>query len=522
LGEFIVRKLTFERAILIVFILIMLITTSDTTFKYIDRFARGFYKPIINSDPGPNLGFSTMLMNADNLYKDGDYLAAAEAYLTMILNNTLNPEQKIHAHFRLGICHYNLKNYDLAIDSFTKVTSFNPNDSVAYNNAAVSAYNAKDMKRAIELQKKALEKLPAVEYYYNLARMYEDDEEYELAGDNFFIVAKGEQNLTKIERIDPVRVKEKVARLQPKEQESLSETVNNVLIALKLRDTRDVFTINDNEMLLKQGDFVVQVESVQNAKNIVAEYDRENYDPYDLISELLWTVYKDGKVLYKNSKEKIAVIASGSGSYEIKLSIKYNGNKEMVSTKNIVIKENYSTIDNGSKDDIVVKQPIVSDLKFNMFSIYEQLFESSFDISRSGYTDKHSVVWGRDRGVETMHNNKLSVDRASSLIVSNTSDKDAGLWINLDSLLKNDDLKGKTIRISFFSRKVTDNADILVSASVKVNDMISTAKARFSPPFQFEQNSINIYIPEEASGLTVSIKTIANEEFNIDAFAVFN
>jgi hypothetical protein len=522
LGGFNVRKLTFERAIMIVFILIMLISTSDITLKYVNKYIRGFNKPVSNYEPSSSQGFSTMLMNADNLYKEGDYTKASAEYLKMILNNTLSPEQKIHAYFRLGICQYNLKNYDLATDSFTKVISFSPNDSVAYNNAAVSAYNAKDMKRAIELQKGALQILPAVEYYYNLARMYEDSEEYGLAANNFLVVTKGEQNITKIDRIDPVRVKEKVARLQSKVEDSISETINNVLIALKLRDTREVFTITDNEMKLKQGDFNVEVASMKNTKTIVAEYDRENFDPYDLISELYWTVYKDGKILYKNNKDKISINASSSGDYEVKLSIRYNGNKEMVSTKTVKINETYSTIDIGKKDDIVVKPSVSGDLKFNVFAIYEQLFESSFDISRSGYTDKHSVVWGKDRGVETSHNKNLSVDNASSLVVTNASDKDAGLWINLDSLLKNEDLKGKTIRISFYSRKVTDNADILVSASVKVNDMISTAKARFSPPFQFEQNSINIYIPEEASGLTVSIKTIANEEFNIDAFAVFN
>ena len=514
------KKLTFERAILIVFVLIILISTSDITLKYIDKFVKNFYKPVASSEPMPNLGFPTMLMNADNLYKKGDYVGAANEYFAMTLNNTLSFEQKVHAYFRLGISQFNLRNYDMANDSFTKVTSFDPSDSAAYNNAAVSAYKAKNIMKAIELQNKALDIFPAVEYYYNLARMYEDNEEYELSANNFFVVAKGEQNITKIERIDPVRVKEKVARLQHNTKDQVSETVNNVFIALKLRDTRDIFIINDNEMQLKQGDFAVQVANLKNTKNIVAEYNREIYDPYGLISELLWTVYKDGKALYKNVSDKISVNAKDGGDYEVKLNIKYNGNKEMVSTKTVTIKENYSTIDNGPKGDIVVKPPVNVETRFNIFSKYEQLFESSFDISRSGYTDKHSVVWGKDRKVETSHNTKLSVDKVSSLVVNNNSDKDAGLWINLDSLLKNDDLKGKTVRISFYGRKITDNADIFTNVGVKVNDITVTTKDRFSPPFQFEERIIRVHIPEDASGLTVSIKTIANEQFNIDAFAV--
>jgi hypothetical protein len=214
------------------------------------------------------------------------------------------------------------------------------------------------------------------------------------------------------------------------------------------------------------------------------------------------------------------VNANAGGDYEVKLNIKYNGNKEMVSTKTVTIKENYSTIDNGTKDDIVVKPPVIKDIRFNIFAKYEQLFEKSFDISRAGYTDKYSVVWGKDRKVETSHTKELSVDSASSLIVNNNSDKDAGLWINLDSLLKNNDLKGKTIRISFYGRKITDNAEILTNVGVKVNDNIVTTKDKFTPPFQFEERIIKVYVPEDATGLTVSIKTIANEQFNIDAFAI--
>jgi hypothetical protein len=520
LEETIVRKLTFERAILIVFILIILISTSDITGKYFNKYIRNFNKPIISSGPGPNLGFPTMLMNADNLFKEGDYAGAADEYFAMTLKNTLSPEQKVHANFRLGICQYNLKKYDLAADSFIKVTSFKPDDSAAFNNAAVSVFMAKNIEKAIELQKKALEERPAVEYYYNLARMYEENEEYELAANNFNVVALVDYNLTKVERIDPVRIKAKAARLQSSLQDSISETANNLLVALKLTDTREIFTISDRDMQLEQGDFVVQVVNLKSNKSIVAEYDRAKYDPYNLISELLWTVYKDGRALYKYASDKISVNASAGGDYEVKLNIKYNGNKEMVSTKTVTVKENYSTIDNGTKNDIVVKPPVIKDIRFNVFAKYEQLFERSFDISRAGYTDKHSVVWGKDRRVETSHNTQLSVDQASSLIVNNNSDKDAGLWINLDSLLKNNDLKGKTIRISFYGRKISDNAQILTNVGVKVNDNIVTTKDKFTPPFQFEERIIRVYIPEDATGLTVSIKTIANEQFNIDAFAI--
>lgn len=513
------KKLTFERAILIVFILIILISTSDVTGKYIDKFINSFKNPIVSSEPSLNPGFPTMLMNADDLYKEGDYEAAADEYLAMTLNNTLSLEQKIHAYFRLGTCQFNLKKYEMATNSFTKVTGFDPDDSIAYNNAAVSAYRSKDMTKALELQKKALNVFPAVEYYFNLARMYEDNEEYKLAANNFLVVIKGEQNITEIEHIDPVRVKEKVARLQSNMKGSIVEAVNNVLIALKIKDTRDIFTINDNEMKLKQGDFVVQVLNLKNTKNIVAEYERERHDPYDLITELLWTVYKDGKVLYKSNSDKISVNASAGGNYEVKLNIKYNGNEEMASSKTVRIEENKSTIDNGTHNEVVAS-PTMEKTKYYSNSMYEQLFESDFKISSTGYRDDNGVLWGKDQFIGISYNNKLAADRSYSLTVKNNYDKDAGIWINLDSILKNQPIKGKVIRISFFASKITDNAEIFVNARVKTNNMIATTKEKFSIPAKFRRNSMTIYIPEDASGITVSIKTIANEQFNIDGFTV--
>jgi len=515
-----VRKLTFERAVLIVFILIILISTSEITGRYIAKVVKKSPVTLGNGESGPNLGFSTVLMAADNLYKLGDYEGAAKEYFELTLNNTLTFEQKIHANFRLGVCQYNMKNYDLAVDSFDKVVAMNPNDSVACNNAAVSAYRANNMKKAIELQQKALTILPAVEYYYNLARMYEDSEEYQLAAENFLVVAKGEQNITKAERIDPVRVMEKVVRLQPKQQESMTDSANKILIALRLKDDRDVFIMNENEMKLKQGEFLVNVENVKGAKNIVGQYDRDNYDPYGLISELIWTVYKDGKQISKRIGDKIVVSAKESGSYEVKLHVKYNGNKEMISTKTVTIKEYLSTIDDGTKEEVIVKNPVKRDTKTYIYSIYEQLFEDDFNIITSGYTDNYNAVWGKDNFIEASFNKTLAVDKSSSLLVKNRNKKDAGLWVNLDSLLEKDDLKGKQVSISFFARKVTDNANLDVSVRVKSNNMIATTPESFSIPYQFEQQRMVVYIPEDATGFTVSIKTSPGEQFNIDGFTI--
>lgn len=518
------RKLTFERAILIVLLAIIFIQTTEIREKFADKIIDKYIKKDISynteTQPGKNQGFPTMFITADNLYNEGDYEGAVKEYLTLTLNNALSIEQRSRANFRLGICQYKLKSYQLAFESFMKASSLSPNDSIIYNNAAVSAYRANDMENAIKYQTKALDIFPVVEYYYNLARIYEDNEQYELAIDNYLLVAKAEQNLTKTDKIDPVRIKEKIVRLLSNNQNSVA---NNVLIAYKLKNNmNEILTINDNEMQIKPGDFMVKVENQKTTKSIIAEYDKKKYDPYNLITELLWTVYKDGKQIYKKSSDKISFNTAQTGNYEIKLSIKYNGDKEKISSKNVRINNNQSTIDEGKQDEIIVKPPFREYTRTYEYAAYEQLFEDDFNISNNGYTDRFNVVWGKDAKVETEPNKKLAMDKETSLIVDNQSSSNAGLWVNLDSLLKVDDIKGKTITISFYAREITDNADLDISVRVKSNNIIATTPKKFSLAYKFEQKSMSVYIPDDANGFTLSIKTNSLEQFNIDRFVIVN
>ncbi len=520
------RKLTFERAVLMVLILIILISTSDITGRYIDRIKKYFNKPAVSSSyTGKITGFPTMLATADDLFKQGDYEGAADQYLKYSLSGTLTQEQKIHVNFRLGVCQFYMKKYELARDTFIKATSINSNDSIAYNNAAVSAYRANDIKTAIELEKKALELRPTVEYYYNLARMYEDNEEYEMALENYQIVAVGEQNITELQRIDPVRVKEKIARLSIEQSSSNSNNVGKGLFVYRLSDAKELFTVDENEMKLKSNDFVISVDNQKEFKSIQASFDKKNYDPYNLITDLIWTIYKDGKEFYKKSADKINLRVRDSGNYEVKLNIKYGGNQEVVSLKTVKIKENASTVDNGVQEEIAPSKPpiIEDDSKTYSYAAYEQTFESDFKISGSGgYTDKYNVVWGKDSEVETLSNKKLQMDKLMSLNIYNNSDSDEeGLWVNFDSLLKDNRLKGKLVNISFFARKITDNGDLNISTRVKSNTIV-TMQSSFQLPFLFEQQTIQVYIPENAIGMTMSIKTNPGGQFNIDRFTIID
>lgn len=514
------RKLSFERAILIVLILIVLISTSEAREKFIT--VHILKNPVSTGEvkPSTSFGFPSMVAAADNYYKAGDYEGAVKQYLTLTLQNTLSNQQKIHVYFRLGLCQYNLKKYDLAFDNFIKVTILNPNDSLAYNNAAVSAYEAKNLKKAIEMQQKALDTLAAVEYYYNMARMLEDNGEYDLAAKNFLAVAQGEQNISKIQHIDPVRVKEKAARLLPKQESMGYETLENIFIALKINDNRELLLVHENEMQLKKSDFIIRVENNKDFNNIVAEYDREDNDPYSLISSLVWTVYKEGKAIYKDNGEKMSYGVKDSGNYEVKLSIKYSGNKEIIVPKTVRIKEDSGTIDDNDKDKVEVIPTESQENRTYVHAIYEQLFESEFKVSSYGYTDKYNVVWGKDGGIETEYNTSLAVDKLTSLVVRNISNREGGLWASFDSLLDTENIKGKTVLVSFYARGISDNVELDISVRVKSNNMIASTNGVLNLPFKFKQKTMDIYIPEDAESFTLSIKASPNKEFNIDAFTI--
>lgn len=518
------RKLTFERAILIVLLAIIFIQTTEIREKFTDKIIDKYIKKDISynteAQPGKNQGFPTMFITADNLYNEGDYEGAVKEYLTLTLNNALSIEQRSRANFRLGICQYKLKSYQLAFESFMKASSLSPNDSIIYNNAAVSAYRANDMENAIKYQTKALDIFPVVEYYYNLARIYEDNEQYELAIDNYLLVAKAEQNLTKTDKIDPVRIKEKIVRLLSNNQNSVA---NNVLIAYKLKNNmNEILTINDNEMQIKPGDFMVKVENQKTTKSIIAEYDKKKYDPYNLITEVLWTVYKDGKQIYKKSSNKISFNTAQTGDYEIKLSIKYNGNKEMTSRKKVNIKNNQSTIGTViSQDEVVVKPPLTNKpTKTYEYAIYEQLFESDFDISNRSYTDKYNVVWGKDQEVIAGLMYNETMDKKSALFISNPNNNNAGLWINLDSYIKASDIPGKKIRISFYTKKMTETTVLDIKARLKMGNSYINIPISYELQDKWEQKSIYINTPQDMEGLTISITTKPNQAFKMDGFII--
>ncbi|HQB63840.1 MAG TPA: hypothetical protein PLL21_05600, partial [Sedimentibacter sp.] len=299
-------KLNFEKTAVFVLILIICISAADI-FRQFFSMSNNDREPIkIDSNITKNIGFPASLLKADQLFKQGLYEDAQEEYFKLTNMPSLSPQQKALVHFKLGVSNFRLKKYDMARNSFLKSAEFNVNDPVAYNNAAVCSFYMNDMEEAEKLQYKAVENLPAIEYYYNLARIYEAWGRYGDSVKYFTAVTRAEENITMDDRIDPVRIKNKVIRLT-EGSDSIGKLADELMIALRLKDTREVFIIEDADMDIKGKNFRWDIVRENGTNRLSCTYDREKNDPYNLIDSLEWTVQSGGKTVFSSKKDSFSI-----------------------------------------------------------------------------------------------------------------------------------------------------------------------------------------------------------------------
>ncbi len=505
-------KLNFERSAVFVLVLILLISTANISAQYIALAFQRKNNDTVQVGEVQNISFPVMLLRADKLYREGKFEEARQIYLNLSLNTTLSSQQKATASFKLGLSYFKLEQYDKAKDSFATSLTYYPNDPVAYNNAAVSAFNTSNFEMAEEYQLKAIASLPVVEYYYNLGRIYETAGNYDEAVKYFLAVARGEENITREDRIDLVRVKNKVVQLFP-DKHLRDELSKDPLIALKLKDTRETLIIADSDMKIKSNEFEWHVD--KNNK-LFCTYDKKKLDPYNLISTLQWIVKSDGKEVYKSSKEQFSLKISEEKNYEVILSLVDSESKRKQSS--IKIKRN-SLVDRVTESQGSQPNDIKQVCKYYEYAVYEQVFKDDFKISTKGFTDRFNVRWGKDNiSTEIMHQD--FIDAESSLYIKNDSERDAGIWADFTPLLDTYSLKGKTISIKFYGRKITENAFLKAKASVKIGKTYKNINRNLDLDYKWNRKSMDISIPENAEGLTFSIRVKPGEEVKLDGFII--
>jgi|GEM_PF-1315734 len=504
-------KLNFEKTAIFVLILIIAISTVNIYSQFFgsgnDRREHNEVKMEIITD----MSFPTGLLKADQLYNQGLYKEAQAEYFALTTMQNLSQQQKATVYFKLGTCNYKLSDYDKAIVSFLKAAEFKTGDPVSYNNAAVCAFYKNDLEKARELQIKAVSILPVIEYHYNLARIYEASGKYSDAIKYYMAVAKAEENITREDRIDPVRIKNKIMKLQTNIS-NVKDISKELMVALKLKETREVFIIEDANMDIKNKNFKWNIANENGANRLYCSYDREKSDPYNLIDSLKWTVERNGTKVYSGEKDSFSLLIVDGSKYAVYLDINYDTNKTLSSYVDVTKGSNiYSQ--NGNK------KPSDQKCKYYEYAVYEQVFESDFRISRSGYIDRFNTEWGKDN-VEATIMDKDFIDAQRSIYIKNTSNKDAGIWADLSELINDKQLKGKTLGIKFYARKITSNAKLIVNVRTKAGKVYKNYPRNYDLEYKWKRYGLDILIPENGDGLTISFATQSGEEVKIDGFII--
>lgn len=504
-------KLTFEKAVIFTLILILFISTANIYSQYIDLRIYKKEESTIFLDPWDASRSITALLDADKLYRQGKYEEAIYEYslrLSMTGSLALDQGQKAYAHFAKGMCQYKLKEYDKAQDSFSSSLIYDPDNAAAYNNAAVSAFYAKNYRDALEYQKKAVEILPAVEYFYNMGRIYEALKDYKSAAQSFLSVVKGGENVT---LIDPVRVYNKVANLVP-DVDKRDEMAKGVIVSLKLRNYGEVLTIEESDMDILDTGYKVSVFDSTEGKQLRVSYDRETNDPYHLINSLSWKVESGSTVLYKSSRDSFTMGVFENNNYKITLTIKYKGSLERERQTYIsVTKDGYREY-----KGVDTLRPNQQFSKIYQDAVYEQLFDKNFKLSHSGYYDRFNVMWSMDN----LKSRIMTVDfrdSGSSLHLLNDLDRDAGIRANLSTLLTDKDLRGKKVSIKFWARKITSKESMTVNVRVGNKNYPFSG---FDLQYKWKQVSMDFDIPEDAKNFTFSLTIKPGEEIKLDGFII--
>lgn len=502
-------KWSFEKAVIFTLILIFLISTTNIYIKFTGMNSDRKNNEASDINPWEESRSIVALVNADKLYSQKKYREAIDEYSLRIQETySLNQNQKAYAFFMRGMCQYLLDDYSLAQDSFSSSINYEPNSAVAYNNAAVSAFYAKDYISALEYQKKAVELLPAVEYFYNLGRIYEALGEYRSAVGSFMSVVKGEENIT---LVDPVRVHNRMANLMPdlKEREKIAKEVT---VSLKLRNYGEVLMIEEADMEVLGTEFKVAVYDSGEGKKLSIKYDREINDPYHLINSLSWRVESGDTVLYRSSRDSFTMGVFENNNYKITLTIKSKGSEE---------KERKTFIQvtgKGFKEDkgIETLKPNEQYSKIYENAAYEQLFDKNFKLTTRGYYDRFNVMWTKDN----IYSEIMTVDyrdSGSSLRLINTLNKDAGIRANLSTLLRDKDLRGKTVSIKFWARKITAEENMTVNVRV---GKVSYPFRNFDLQYKWRQVTMEFKIPRDANNFTFSLSIKPGEEIKLDGFVI--
>jgi len=159
--------------------------------------------------------------------------------------------------------------------------------------------------------------------------------------------------------------------------------------------------------------------------------------------------------------------------------------------------------------------------KYYPSAFYEQVFETTFRLDKSNYTDGFGTVWNKDTGVIVKNIEDDSMDTGSSLSILNYSAAGAGVTADLTKLLENRAIKGKTISLRIYAKAVSKDSEI--SAVLNIGTGGAVVKKENTVVLDDKWKSIELMkidVPQNAKTMSFVISPGLNDEIKIDAFTM--
>ncbi|HQJ36474.1 MAG TPA: stalk domain-containing protein [Bacillota bacterium] len=175
----------------------------------------------------------------------------------------------------------------------------------------------------------------------------------------------------------------------------------------------------------------------------------------------------------------------------------------------------------GKEVDRVTAHVVAVVPKYYPSAFYEQVFETTFRLDKSNYTDVFGAVWNKDTGIVVKNIEDDSMDTGSSLSILNYSSTGAGITADLTKLLENRAIKGKTISLRIYAKAVSKAPKL--NAVLNIGTGGAVVKKENSVALDDRWKSIELMkvdVPQNAKTMTLVISPGLNDEIKIDAFTM--
>lgn len=152
---------------------------------------------------------------------------------------------------------------------------------------------------------------------------------------------------------------------------------------------------------------------------------------------------------------------------------------------------------------------------------YEQVFEASFRLRKSKFTDGFGAVWNQNPGVKAEIAEGDCMDSGSSLKILDYTAGKSGVTVNLTKLLENRGIKGQPSTLRIYAKGISKVSNLYAAANIRTPLMNLKEESSFALDDVWKNIELmKIDIPADAQEFTLDIASGRNEEILVDAFTI--